>query len=158
MKEAAYMAKKLRQRANIGGKQQWLTGSTQQEIFDAYLKQAIESGVVAVQEETCSSHPSSPLFKTCAWRWFEVYKLPKLRDNTAYNYRRNMETHILPVFGNRHIASIQPSDIQSFLNSKQDKAGSTVHHLWLILHGVFSIAKWDGYIEKDRTKTSNAIR
>ena len=40
------MSKRIQQRVNINGETKWISGSTQQEIFEAYLAQAIKSGLV----------------------------------------------------------------------------------------------------------------
>ncbi|MBE5779831.1 MAG: site-specific integrase [Clostridiales bacterium] len=143
------MAKRIRQRVMFAGEQLWVSGNTQQELFDQFLNIVQKSGMVGEPEP---ANHRTPSFEKCARQWFSIYKLPKLRHNTAYNYQRDMENHVLPVFGKRPIGDIKPSDIQEFLNSKQDKAHSTVKHFWLILHGVFSMAKWDGIIQRDPTE------
>ena len=128
------MPKRIKQRIEINGETRWVTGTTQQEVILAAAKMLAESGAVS---DTSKSKTSSPSFRECAIRWFEVYKRPKVKENTAYNYEHDMNNHVLPVFGNRRIDEIKPSDIQEFLNTKKNKAKSTVHHIWLILHGVF---------------------
>ena len=143
------MPKRIKQRIEINGEKRWVTGTTQQEVILAAAKMLAESGAVS---GTSKAKSSSPLFRECAIRWFEVYKRPKVKENTAYNYEHDMNNHVLPVFGDRRIDEIKPSDIQAFLNTKKGKAKSTVHHIWLILHGVFSTAMWDGYIDKDPTE------
>ena len=45
------MSAKLKQRAVINGKVFWLTGSTQQELFQSYLSHAITEGVVVPPDE-----------------------------------------------------------------------------------------------------------
>ena len=35
------MAKRIQQRVSINGETRWISGSTQQELFDAYLEQAM---------------------------------------------------------------------------------------------------------------------
>lgn len=141
------MAKRIKTRIVINGETHWVTGESQQEVIMTAAQLLAESmpSQAAPQQE-------KPLFSTCAWRWYNVYKLPKVKDNTAYNYKVDMENHILPVFGDKRIDQIKHSDIQLFLNTKRNKAASTVKHLWLILHGIFSVAKWDGYIESDPTE------
>ena len=142
------MAKMIKIRVEVNGTTKWATGETQQEVILAAAKMLLgndTSGLQAAQKK------QAPLLRECAWRWFNVYKIPKVKPNTAYNYQHDMEKHILPVLGDRRIDEITPTDIQEFLNTKRNKAKSTVHHIWLILHGTFSAALWDGYIEKDPT-------
>ena len=142
------MPKRVKVRIVVDGRTKWVTGSTQQEVILAAAKILAECDAAI---GTRTDRKQAPLFSVCAWNWFNAYKLPKVRGNTAYNYWRNMENHVLPAFGNRCIDEITPTDIQEFLNTKRNKAKSTVHHIWLILHGTFSAALWDGYIEKDPT-------
>ncbi|MGN0992183.1 MAG: tyrosine-type recombinase/integrase [Candidatus Ventricola sp.] len=147
-KEQTDMAKRIKMRVDVGGSVRWATGETQQEVILAAAKILAESGAIV---STAKQPAQAPTFRECAIRWFDVYKRPKLKQNSAYNYEHDMNNHILPVFGDKRVDEIKPSDIQAFLNTKKDKAKSTVHHIWLILHGVFSTAVWDGYIEKDPT-------
>ena len=105
-------------RVDVGGTVRWATGETQQEVILAAAKILAESGAI---KSEAKQPAQAPLFSECAWRWFDVYKLPKVKPNTAYNYRHDMENHILPVFGDRRIDEIKPSDIQAFLNTKKAK-------------------------------------
>lgn len=153
---ATDVAKRIRQRVEINGKVHWVTGATQQDVTLEAARLLIESGVVSDKGKPESK--KAPTFEECAWRWFNVYKKPHVKENTLYNYERDMINHVLPVFGNQSIDQIKPSDIQAFLNTKNDKAKSTVQHIWLILHGVFSLAHWDGYIEKDITEDAKRYK
>lgn len=151
-KEQTDMGKRIKMRIDVGGAVRWATGETQQEVILAAAKILAESGAIV----SAAKQPTqAPTFRECAIRWFDVYKRPKLKQNSAYNYEHDMNNHVLPVFGDKRIDEIKPSDIQAFLNTKKDKAKSTVHHIWLILHGVFSTAVWDGYIDKDPTAEAN---
>ncbi len=142
------MAKRIKVRLDVDGKTRWVTGNTVQDTVNSAVRMLKESGEIASE-----ARPSVqvPTFRDCAVKWFEVYKRPKLKENSAYNYEHDMYNHVLPEFGNKRIDEIRPSDIQAFLNTKKSKAKSTVHHIWLIIHGVFSTAVWDGYIDKDPT-------
>lgn len=146
------MSKRIRREIMVDGEKRWITAPSEQEYAE---KCAILLAGKTGETEKKESRPSSPFFKECAWQWFEVYKKPKVKPNTAYNYKHDMENHILPVFGNKRIDEIRTTDIQEFLNSKKDKAQSTVHHLWLILHGIFSMAKMDMIITFDPTDNAS---
>ena len=142
------MAKRIKVRVDVDGVTRWVTGGSQQEVILAAAKLLASSGA---KDSNCKPDKQVPTFEECAWRWINEYKMPKLKQNTAYNYKQDMVNHVLPAFADKRIDEIKPTDIQVFLNTKQDKAKSTVKHIWLILHGVFSTAVWDGYIEKDPT-------
>ena len=144
------MSNKVKIPWEYDGKTRWATGATH--------KEAIEKIVHTLERESKASKEGmgdAPLFRECAEKWLNECKRPKVRANTLYVYQHDMENHVLPVFGDRRIDRIRPSDIQAFLNTKQDLAKSTVKHIWLMLHGVFSFAKWDGYIDKDPTEEAN---
>ena len=142
------MTKRIKVRLDVDGKTRWVTGNTVQDTVNSAVRMLKESGEIASEARTSVQVPT---FRDCAVKWFEVYKRPKLKENSAYNYERDMYNHVLPEFGNKRIDEIRPSDIQAFLNTKKSKAKSTVHHIWMIIHGVFSTAVWDGYIDKDPT-------
>ena len=66
------MAKRLRQRATVGDKSLWITGETQQDLFNAYLQHAIDAGIVVPAGEV--QQPAKPqkdvLFEMRAWQWY----------------------------------------------------------------------------------------
>ena len=51
-------------------------------------------------------------FGDYAERWFE---LQVSRDRTLENKERILRVHLLPAFGKRQLASIRPSDVQSWI-------------------------------------------
>lgn len=71
------MAKRIQQRAVINGKVKWLSGETQQDIFDAYLQCAIDAGIVVLpgNEQNAARPPAEILFETRAWKWYNLYKV-----------------------------------------------------------------------------------
>lgn len=142
------MAKRIKVRVDVDGAARWVTGETQQEVILSAAKLIANSGTITGGYKLGRQVPT---FDECAWQWFNVYKIPKVKQNTAYGYKQDMINHVLPAFAGKPIDEIKPTDIQIFLNSKKDKAKSTVKHIWLILHGILSMAVWDGYIEKDPT-------
>ena len=149
MSEGDDMSKRIKMRVEIDGVTKWATGGTQQEVILAAAKMLIESGAFSTQPAV---KKQAPLFGECAWSWYDVFKQPNVRDSTADFYLHYLRKHVLPAFGARRIDEIRPTDIQAFLNSKRSYARSTVHHIWIILHGIFSMAKWDKYIDEDPTE------
>lgn len=88
------MSKRIQQRATINGKTKWLSGSTQQEIFDAYLCFAIDEGIVLPAGGATQKRESPVIFENRAWKWFQLYKVGKVRLTTLANY----ETYLKNIF------------------------------------------------------------
>lgn len=59
------MSKRIRQRATIGGQEIWITGNTQQEIFDNLLKKAQEMGRLTPEAggQAEGKEKSAPVFE-----------------------------------------------------------------------------------------------
>lgn len=60
-------------------------------------------------------------FKVLAQMVIDEYVKPNLRYNTQRIYLTNLNLHILPVLGNKKIASIKPYHIQNFVNDMTKK-------------------------------------
>ena len=113
------MAKRFQQRAVINGKVKWLSGETQQDIFDAYLQCAIEAGLVVLpnSNQIIIQPPAENLFENRAWKWYNLYKVGKVRAKTLANYEGYLKKHRLPYFGPRDICTITIDDVQEFMRT-----------------------------------------
>ena len=145
---------KLRQRAELNGKQVWLTGTCQQDLFDAYLDCAIEEGVVLAPNED-GSRPIRPdtLFKNIAERWFKLYKVGMVRETTLTGYKSYLNHHVLPYFGEMDVRNVTIDDVQIFLNSKAELSRKTIEEIWLVVNMVFDVALDDGIIARNPAKS-----
>ena len=68
-------------------------------------------------EAKCKGTPrysSNMRFKELAKIYLDEYGTYKLKPVTKYNYERDLELHILPVFGNKRVNSITTSDLTKF--------------------------------------------
>ncbi len=86
-------------------------------------------------------------FKDLVTLFFEEYAENQLKRTTAYQYRRVINNHAMPVFGNKRLKAIQKRDIQSFLCNQPDLKGSSCRKLKVVLSSVFSFAVEEGFIE-----------
>lgn len=149
------MAKRLRHRATVGDKSLWITGETQQDLFNAYLQHAIDAGIVVPAGET--PQPKAPakevLFETRAWQWYNLYKVGKVRLTTLANYELYLKKHLVPYFGQRDIRTITIDDVQEFMNSKADYSKKMIDELWLTLSMVLNAAVEDGLISLNPAKS-----
>ena len=105
------MAKRIQQRVNINGETRWISGSTQQELFDAYLEQAIRAGIVINPQQTTSGSIISPLFGDYLIQFVRVYK-SKQEALTMRTRDMTIRKHILPRLDAVPIGEIKTADIQ----------------------------------------------
>ena len=149
------MSAKLKQRAVINGKVFWLTGSTQQELFQSYLSHAITEGVVVPPDEN-GQHRKDGLsthFSDIAERWFTLYKVGKVRETTLTGYESYLKRHVLPYFGEMNVRDISIDDVQLFLNSKESLSKKTIDEIWLVVRMVLDVAFEDGLIPSNPSKS-----
>ena len=88
-------------------------------------------------------------FKDLASVFFEEYAENQLKRTTADQYRRAINNHAIPVFGNKRLKAIQKRDIQSFLCNQPSLKGSSCRKLKVVLSSVFSFAVEEGFIESN---------
>lgn len=107
--------KRIRQRAKIGDQCIWLSGETQQEILDDYLRQAIAAGLVVPADAVGEAR----VHKTPTVRQFveETYAptfMARLAPKTVANYRLYLELNILPFLGDMPMDQVTVATIQQF--------------------------------------------
>lgn len=107
--------KRIRQRAKIGDQCIWLSGETQQEILDDYLRQAIAAGLVVPADAVGEAR----VHKTPTVRQFveETYAptfMARLAPKTIANYRLYLELNILPFLGDMPMDQVTVATIQQF--------------------------------------------
>lgn len=81
------VSKRIRQRAVIDGVERWITGETQQDIFDAYLRQAIHAGIVVPAQSAPTKQKKAHQFKAYARQWkaktYDVERVRKPVETTS---------------------------------------------------------------------------
>lgn len=80
---------------------------------DEYLKEIELHGSINIPE--VADEPSLSVFGEIALKWSEIVR-SNLAETTFENYKKVMNTHVLPVFGNRPIDSITSLDIETFIS------------------------------------------
>lgn len=149
------MSKRIRQRATIGGQEVWITGSTQQEIFDNLLKKAQEMGRLTpgAGNQMGGKEKSIPGFEEYLNEWWKLYKEPKLRQTTKTTYRNLIDCHIMPFFGRMRLDEIGANTVQEFYNAHLNLSKSSVRQMSIILHQVFDMAVEDGFMRNNPTES-----
>ena len=71
--------------------------------------------------------------------YFKNYAPNKLKEVTAYNYKKQSELHILPYLGSMKLKAITPTTITNMF-AKMEVQPSTCKKIYTILQSVFSYA------------------
>jgi integrase len=99
----------------------------------------------------------APLFKDLAEDWLAVKK-SELAWSSYITYKKHLNHHWLPVFGEKRINSIVLSDITSHL-AKIDASAKTKNNILIPMRSVLEVAFYDGTINTnpaDRIKNMKA--
>lgn len=148
--EKTDMSKRIRAHVELGDKNIWLSGESQQDLFNAYLKHAIDAGIVVVP--SCASKPEKPkddgpLFGPYLRKYVDTYKR-KQTGNTLINRERIIRTHIIPKIGKMPIRSITTAFIQTWFDELCEKglARETLLKIKNVASPAFDGAVCDGLI------------
>ena len=76
------------------------------------------------------------------------YASRELKPVTKYNYERDLQLHVLPVFGKKKANSITTADITTFL-TQMNKSSETTRKLRTVISSVFSYGKSQGYVAQN---------
>ena len=90
-----------------------------------------------------------PLFKEYAQSWIDTTAPATCKASTVSDYDRLLESHVLPIFGDRAVDNITKGAIKDFLLGKVNGgfAGSTVTHMKNVISGVLNKAADDETIQ-----------
>lgn len=138
------MAKRMRHKLDINGKPQWISGTTQQELCEDFLKKSVAAG--AIEAPSSIQKKEEVLFADYLWKWFNLYHLPKVSAGTSRSTKSLIVKHIEPFFRGKDISEISCDDIQAFFNEKKSLSKSTCHSMYVYLKKVFARAVKEGLI------------
>ena len=85
-------------------------------------------------------------FKELVEIYLREYAKNELKEVTSYNYRRDLEIHMLPVFGNKKIKDITTPVLTAFFTG-MDKSSETTRKLKTVMSSVFTYGVNQGYIK-----------
>lgn len=154
------MAKRIQQRAIINGEVKWLSGTTQQEIFESYLKHAIAAEMVMMFDEAKKEKKPEDgiLFGNYLQEFVRIYK-SRQSSLTVNNRLRLIKKHILPRFGEIPIHQIKTGDIQIWFDELVDRDYSreTIQKIKNTINPVFDSAVEDGLISINPVKSKRLV-
>ena len=90
-----------------------------------------------------------PLFSDCANGWLNIKEGQHRSPSTIADYKRIINTHMIPFFGKKQIDNITPDDIQLYYNSIMNLSKSYSVQSKAILRGIFERAERNNWIESN---------
>ena len=157
------MAKTYKQRVRIGTNAsatpiyKWATGHSVDELNDSIVRLYVEFGLITrfipPEGSINNSKKHIPFFKEYASKWFETYKVPKLKPTTLQGYRSNMKLHLYPSFGNIQLSEISIDRVQEFLNERSHLAKNTLHTMFVLFSEIMDAAVEDQLIPSNPAKS-----
>lgn len=148
------MAKRIQQRVKINGETKWISGATQQELFDAFLAQSIAAGVVATPGQASVRQEGGVLFGSYLTQFVDTYK-KRQASLTMKNRQHIIRKHILPRLGQMSIDKIRTADIQVWFDElcEQGYARETILKIRHIISPAFDSAVEDELIARNPMKS-----
>lgn len=92
------------------------------------------------------------LFGEYATQWYQVRKQPTISPSSQESYRIALNNEILPQFGNRMLRSIQPMELQDFINRYAGASQTRITVIYAALRGIFASACLDRILEHNPTE------
>lgn len=115
----------------------WISGATKRELEQERQK-AIAFYI------TGEHHQEDKLFGQCAIEWFAVLRQRVERgersESTLESYRSALNKEILPVFGNRNMRAITPTDLQLFVDRFAGMSQTKITYITATLDNIFQSA------------------
>lgn len=87
-------------------------------------------------------------FKELVEIYLKEYAANELKPASAYNYRKDLSLHMLPMFGNKKIKDISVSDMSSFF-TQLNMAPASTKKMKTITSSVFHFGIRQGYIKRN---------
>lgn len=122
----------------------WISGKTKRELENA--RREIEQYYI-----DGTGLRDNRLFGEYAGEWFRVHKAPSVAPSTRQEYRYTLNKHVLPVFGERNLRAIQPSELQEFINGFAGVSKTKITMITACLRGIFRAACSDRILEINPT-------
>ena len=134
------MATKINRVVSINGERRWIHANSEQEYANK------------LEELFRSTKTEKHNFKEYALNWFELYSKPNIDQTTSITYKRQLDTHLFPVFGDRAIEDITTDDLQRFFN-QMPGIKATKEKTRMVLNMVLESALEDGIISRNPLKS-----
>ena len=138
------MPKRLRDKVKVNGKEKWITGYSNQELYESYVTLLEREGII---ERVCDD--DIPLFGEYALDYYSTFK-QKQEQNTIINRERIIKNHILPNFGNKKIDRITTMQLQKWFNDLGKRySHETLQKIKNTMNPVFKAAVEDDILTRN---------
>ena len=123
------------------GKRKYVSARTQEELDEKVfnLKLQMRMGVDLSDQTTVGE---------LAQMWYSLEKQGKIKEATAYNWKRILDVKILPFLKNCRVRDVTPAMIQNVLSQFPDKSLIDSRRQLNALRGMFDLAVENGMIAK----------
>ena len=123
------------------GKRKYVSARTQEELDEKVfnLKLQMRMGVDLSDQTTVGE---------LAQMWYSLEKQGKIKEATAYNWKRILDVKILPFLKNCRVRDVTPAMIQNVLSQFPDKSLIDNRRQLNALRGMFDLAVENGMIAK----------
>jgi len=143
------VAKRLRDKVTVNGKTIWLSGNTNQDLYDKYVQLLEKEGLI----QRIDPDDDMPLLSKYLDQFFETYKT-KQEQNTLVNRERIIRNHIKPKFGAWRLDKITTTSIQKWFNDlAKTYSKETILKIKNTLSPVFDSAVEDEIITRNPLKS-----
>ena len=114
------------------------------------LKTDIERKIAAAEFQIRTPE-AAPTFKECAEKWMKVHVALNLKTGSISSYRKDLDLHLYPVFGDLRMDTITRDSIRQFCAEKigEEYARETVKRMAAVISGVFNYAFDDGKVKSN---------
>lgn len=147
--QTAEMAKRQRDKVTVNGKDYWVTGYSNQEVYESYVNVLEKEGLI----QRIDPDEEIPLLETYLRTFYDTYKT-KQEGNTKVNRERIIKNHILPKFGSWRIDRITTTNIQKWFNELAKKySKETILKIKNTLSPVLDSAVEDDIIARNPLKS-----
>lgn len=123
----------------------YISGRTKKEL-EQHRQEAIEHFIEG------KAANADRFFGEYAKQWYEVRKAPLISASSRAAYRTALNKELFPAFGNRMLRSIQPMELQSFMNQYSGASQTRITVIYAALRGIFGSACQDRILEHDPTE------
>ena len=140
---------RLRERVIINGQEQWITGSSRQDMYERYVMALERMGLI----EWIDNDSDVPILRDYLREYYSTFK-QKQEQNTQINRERIIRNHILPVLGDKRVDRISVTDCQKWFNDLNEKyAKETILKIRNTLSPVLDAAVEDKLIQRNPLKS-----
>lgn len=119
----------------------WISAKTKRELEDKKRE------TIAYYIEG-TGRSGDELFAAYAQKWLDTYKSGKA-PNTYRSYSNTLKNQLNPVFGDRNLRSISPTDIQQFMNTLEGRSTSLIDRTLSVINMIYKCALRDRIVDQN---------